>query len=143
MLISSLVIKAFPVVYFDQWKNGLMHSHCQKRWKTLENPAFRCQPAYVSHSQSLTNTHFSSFFTCALHLPFVRIMTKVLSSWFSCMRLLVQIHNNFQFQFFLVEILPQKSIRSPFQFSVQLILSLSLLCWKMSKKLAVMFRYSF
>ena len=64
-----------------------MRSHGQKRSKTFENdkkgpfsscareahvrgmkkkanvqPAFRCQPAFGSHSQSLTNKLFSLFF---------------------------------------------------------------------------------
>ena len=69
-----------------------MLAHGRKRWKTFENhrkskyfasctwdakkeqknkipneqPAFECQPAFGSHSQSLTNKLFSSFFFMSL-----------------------------------------------------------------------------
>ena len=75
-----------------------LRSHGWKRSKTSENdnkipneqPAFGCQPAFGSHSQSLTNNIFSSFFfiflpysSCALHEPLVRMMEKILFSLFS------------------------------------------------------------
>ena len=56
-----------------------MRSHGTKRWKTLENdeksnisneqPAFGCQPAFGSHSQSLTNKLFLRFSAWAIREP--------------------------------------------------------------------------
>ena len=52
-----------------------MRCSCRKKYKNNkipnEQPAFRCQPAFGSHSQLLTNKLFSSFFfislSCASH----------------------------------------------------------------------------
>ena len=67
-----------------------------------EQPAFRCQPDFGSHSQSLTNKLFSSVSSCALHEPLVHMMVKVLFSSFlnvfdhayecASMHALVEIH---------------------------------------------------
>ena len=47
-----------------------MHCACRKKYKNKkipnEQPAFSCQPAFVSHSQSLTKKLFSLFFFVSL-----------------------------------------------------------------------------
>ena len=73
-----LVKKKASVVYFDH-KHLLAHAFaCSKTMKNIgkswkipnEEPAFRCQPAFGSHSQSLTNKLFFSIFFIGLSWAF-------------------------------------------------------------------------
>ena len=78
------------------------HVRRMKNKNPNEQPAFRCQPDFGSHSQSLTNKLFSSVSSCALHEPLVHMMVKVLFSSFlnvfdhayecASMHALVEIH---------------------------------------------------
>ena len=69
-----LLIWNFVVfVLFSTWA-----SHVQDANKILN-----VQPAFGSHSQSLPNKLFSSFFFMSLTWALIRMMEKVLFSWFS------------------------------------------------------------
>ena len=85
-----------------------MYLHGRKWWKTLENEKFEflikvclrristinCRPAFVSHSQLLTNKLFSSFFF--LRLTWTSWMFFIvfdLANTCTSMRSLVKIHN--------------------------------------------------
>ena len=84
---------------------------CWKKYKNNkipnEQPAFRCQPAFRSHSQSLTNKLFSSFLFVSLsyawwkkyfftHFTMILIVFDHANACAS-MRSLVEIHNTYFF----------------------------------------------
>ena len=64
-------------VLFSTWTSC---AWCKNNKILNEQPAFGCQPAFGSHSQSLTNKLFSS---CVLHEPLMHMMKKILFSSFS------------------------------------------------------------